>query len=121
MKEFTAETQVIETASALNVISQHQKITHYPAYIGLDVHKDTIVIAVAEAGREAPHSRGAPQPLAEQLARDEQCIACIELDREPSRHRPRMGDAPTFASLSRAVATGRATPRRRPPAWPRPV
>lgn len=58
MKEFTAETQVIETASALNVISQHQKITHYPAYIGLDVHKDTIVIAVAEAGREAPHSRG---------------------------------------------------------------
>jgi hypothetical protein len=58
MKEFTAETQVIETASSLNVISQHQKLTHYPAYIGLDVHKDTIALAVAETGREAPQSRG---------------------------------------------------------------
>jgi len=58
MKEFTAETQVIETASSLNVISQHQKTTHYPAYIGLDVHKDTIAPAVAETGREAPQSRG---------------------------------------------------------------
>ncbi len=58
MKEFTADTSVIETAGSLNVISQPQKITHYPAYIGLDVHKDTIAIAVAETGREAPQSRG---------------------------------------------------------------
>lgn len=30
----------------------------YPAYIGLDVHKDTIAISVARAGREAPESWG---------------------------------------------------------------
>mgnify|MGYP006291776783 CR=1 FL=1 len=30
----------------------------YPAYIGLDVHKDTIAISVARAGRDAPESWG---------------------------------------------------------------
>ncbi len=57
MKEFIAETQVIETASSQNTIKQHQKNIHYPAYIGLDVHKDTIVVAIAESGREAPFYR----------------------------------------------------------------
>jgi len=31
---------------------------HYAAYIGLDVHKDTIAVAVAEPGREKPAFRG---------------------------------------------------------------
>ncbi|MCP3880488.1 MAG: IS110 family transposase, partial [Sulfitobacter sp.] len=39
-------------------ISQEHTIGDYPAYIGLDVHKDTIAIAVAYRGREVPESRG---------------------------------------------------------------
>ncbi len=58
MKEFNAEEIQFETASALGTISQQRTIGDYPAYIGLDVHKDTIAIAVAYAGREVPESRG---------------------------------------------------------------
>ena len=58
MKEFNVETVQIETASALEAVSQAQGERHYPAYIGLDVHKDTIVVSVAQAGRAAPEFRG---------------------------------------------------------------
>ena len=58
MKEFNAEENQFETASAFGSISQERTIGDYPAYIGLDVHKDTIAIAVAYAGREVPESRG---------------------------------------------------------------
>jgi transposase len=58
MKEFTAEEVQIETASALGRLRRAEAFVRYPAYIGLDVHKETIVVAVARAGREAPESRG---------------------------------------------------------------
>ena len=57
MKEFNLETVHVETASALETVRQAQAERQYPAYIGLDVHKDTIVVAVARAGRAAPELR----------------------------------------------------------------
>ena len=58
MKEFNPEAVRFETASALKAVMQAQASHKYPAYIGLDVHKETIVVAVARAGRDAPESRG---------------------------------------------------------------
>jgi transposase len=57
MKEFNAEEVRVETASALETIRRAQWSGSYPAYIGLDVHKETIVVAIARAGRETPESR----------------------------------------------------------------
>jgi transposase len=57
MKEFTAEEVRVETASALETVRRAQAFVRYPAYIGLDVHKETIVVAVARVGRDAPESR----------------------------------------------------------------
>ncbi len=57
MKEFKAEAIQLETASALQTVRQIEAMGKYPAYIGLDVHKESIVVAVARAGREAPESR----------------------------------------------------------------
>jgi transposase len=58
MKEFNAEAVVIEPASALGAVLEVQAERQYPAYIGLDVHKESIAVAVARAGRAAPESRG---------------------------------------------------------------
>jgi len=58
MKKFNAEEVRSETASALETVRQTQAGKKYPAYIGLDVHKETIAIAVARAGRDAPESWG---------------------------------------------------------------
>lgn len=60
MKECNAKEVRVETISALGtVLEARARMDYgYPAYIGLDVHKDTIVVAVAPAGREAPISRG---------------------------------------------------------------
>jgi transposase len=58
MKEFNADGIIIETVSALETIRQAQAERHYPAYIGLDTHKETIAVAVARAGRAAPEPRG---------------------------------------------------------------
>ena len=58
MKEFNAKEVWIETASALETVKPARADRKYPAYIGLDVHKETIAVAVAQAGREAPESRG---------------------------------------------------------------
>ena len=48
----------------------------YPAYIGLDVHKETIAVAVARAGRDAPESWGEiankPKTIAKLVARLQQ-------------------------------------------------
>ena len=57
MKEFNAEAVRIETASALEAVRPAQAGRKYPAYIGLDVHKETIAVAVARVGRAAPESR----------------------------------------------------------------
>jgi transposase len=77
MKECNAQEVRIETATALETVKLAQAGYRYPAYIGLDVHKETIAVAVAPAGREAPASRGeiankpkAVAKLAERLSRE---------------------------------------------------
>jgi len=58
MKKFNAEGVHSETVSALEVVRQAQAGSKYPAYIGLDVHKETIAVALARAGRDVPESWG---------------------------------------------------------------
>ncbi len=60
MNEFTPSEAGIETVSALATVMQGQGLAadEYAAYVGLDVHKDTIAVAVARPGREAAESRG---------------------------------------------------------------
>jgi hypothetical protein len=57
MKECNAKAVGNEPASAVETLRQSPAERQYPAYIGLDVHKETIAVAVARAGREAPVSR----------------------------------------------------------------
>lgn len=73
MKEFNVKEQHVETASALGSILQSTMPETYPAYIGLDVHKETIAVAVAQLGREHPEFRGEianrPKAVAKLVAR----------------------------------------------------
>ncbi len=94
MQEFNAEKvrfeteTAFETVSALGAIRQAQTFVRYPAYIGLDVHKETIAVAVARAGREEPEFTGeiANKPktvvkLVERLSREfngEVLLFCYE-------------------------------------------
>ena len=55
MNQFNPEQDRIETASALGVVRHAER---YAAYVGLDVHKETITVAVAEPGRDEPIYRG---------------------------------------------------------------
>ena len=70
MKKFIPEEVIHHTAAALDVV---QEWSHYGAYIGLDVHKETIAVAVARPGRGEPEYRGeianAPKALQKWLAR----------------------------------------------------
>ena len=43
---------------ALLVLGDKAKPRGYAAYIGLDVHKETLAVSVARAGREAAVSKG---------------------------------------------------------------
>jgi transposase len=58
MKEFNAEELQFGSVSALDSVRRAQSQGRYRAYIGLDVHKETIAVAIARAGRDAPESRG---------------------------------------------------------------
>ena len=88
MKEFNAEEVRFETVTAIGAIRQSKTYIGYPAYIGLDVHKDTIAVAVARGGREEPEFRGemANKPktiakLVERLSREfdgEVLLFCYE-------------------------------------------
>lgn len=73
MKEFNAEEVRFETVTAIGAIRQAETYVGYPAYIGLDVHKDTIAVAVGRAGREDPEFRGEiankPKTIAKLVAR----------------------------------------------------
>ncbi len=57
MQEFNAEEVRFETVSAIGTIRQAEELIRYPAYIGLDVHKETIAVAVARASRQEPEFR----------------------------------------------------------------
>lgn len=73
MKEFTAEQKQSESMSALYWIMQQRESKSYPVYIGLDVHKDTIVVAVARLGRGPSELWGeivnTPKAVAQLVAR----------------------------------------------------
>jgi transposase len=56
MQQFNENTVEIATASALATV--REAIRAYPAYVGLDTHKDSIQVSVAIAGRGAEQSRG---------------------------------------------------------------
>jgi transposase len=56
MNEFNRKAARIETASAR--IDVDARVVSYAAHVGLDVHKDTIAVAVAERGRGEPIYRG---------------------------------------------------------------
>lgn len=58
MKKFNASEIEFEGASALGSVRQGQASGGYGAYVGLDVHKETIAVAVARAGREEAKSWG---------------------------------------------------------------
>jgi transposase len=58
MKEFNAPETHFELATALELFRDGALRAGYPAYIGLNVHKETIAVAVARAGRDAPQSWG---------------------------------------------------------------
>ena len=72
MQDFRANEAESETVSGQVPSSE----INYAVYVGLDVHKNTIAVAVAPAGRESPTSYGelantptAVGKLAEKLAR----------------------------------------------------
>ena len=58
MKEFNAESVWVETVSALEMVQEAGKAKRYAVYVGLDVHKETIAVAIARTGREEPEFRG---------------------------------------------------------------
>ncbi len=58
MKEFNAEQERMETASALQLVQEAGNQKRYGVYVGLDVHKETIAVAIARPGREEPQYRG---------------------------------------------------------------
>lgn len=58
MKKFNVKEFKIEATSAFNTVGKAKADNIYPAYIGLDVHKERIAVSVAHAGRSAPESRG---------------------------------------------------------------
>ena len=58
MKEFNVKASRIETSSALGRLYPISTAKTYPVYIGLDVHKETIAVALARVGREEPEFSG---------------------------------------------------------------
>jgi transposase len=88
MQEFSAEEVRFESVTAIGAIRQSAAYYRFPAYIGLDVHKETIAVAVAGASRLDPEFRGeiANKPktiakLVERLSREfngEVLLFCYE-------------------------------------------
>lgn len=60
MKKFNVKHSPTEPVSALETVQKIHRSAQscYAAYIGLDVHKETIAVSVARAGRSAPQGRG---------------------------------------------------------------
>ena len=58
MSKCNPEQHRIETVSALEAVANAENQERHAAYVGLDVHKETIAVAVAEPGRAEPTYRG---------------------------------------------------------------
>lgn len=58
MKEFNPQEDGVKPNVDVYALERNRSQRQYPAYIGLDVHKDTIAWAVARQGREEPEYRG---------------------------------------------------------------
>ena len=59
MKQFNPKDNIIESETALAMIEQQQKpVQHYSKYIGLDVHKETIAVAIAPDDGSKPRYYG---------------------------------------------------------------
>jgi transposase len=88
MTKFNAKEHLIESETALDAVLQARLAGSYPAYIGLDVHKETIAVAVAPSGRgnpqpreELPNKAKAVAKLVERLNREfdgEVLLFCYE-------------------------------------------
>ena len=89
MQQSNAKSVIIENSTALETVRRQQKEgNHYAAYIGMDVHKDTITYAVALPGRasgvyrgETAHTRKAVNKLMVRLSAEfggELLLFCYE-------------------------------------------
>ena len=58
MNEFNRKAVVVETAVSPMVLETSRQDRAYGAYIGLDVHKETIRVSIAEPGRGESMVRG---------------------------------------------------------------
>ena len=58
MNEFTRNHRVVETAASAVALKAGHLMERYAAYIGLDVHKDSITVAIARPGRSKPEYEG---------------------------------------------------------------
>ncbi len=58
MEEFNGQAPRCETVLALERVEWQEMRGSYPAYVGLDVHKESIAVAVARSGREAAENWG---------------------------------------------------------------
>jgi len=57
MKKCNAEQIEAKTASALEAVQEASQSKQYSVYVGLDVHKETIAVAIARPGRDDPEYR----------------------------------------------------------------
>ena len=58
MNRSTSKNIIPETASSTSTLKGSQPRGHYAAYIGMDVHKDSIAVAIAWPGRSEPENLG---------------------------------------------------------------
>ncbi len=69
MTQYISNQRNHQATPAQIIIEPTQGHDSYPAYIGLDVHKDTIAVSVARSGRSAAHYLGEIAHNAEQIRR----------------------------------------------------
>ena len=58
MSKFNGHTAGVETAASWAVVNGLEVAERYSLFVGLDVHKDTIAVAIAYPGRGEPVYRG---------------------------------------------------------------
>ena len=83
-----------ESSKELYSLRQAAVVNCYPAYIGLDVHEETIVVSVARSGREAPESRG---EIANKPGKVSKLVERVKTDR---RDAGKLSQAPCSGDLA---------------------